>query len=121
MMREGGLCRGHSDPSTRARSNSLPRRPSLSVSGSRWGVGAEMAAVALVPKVKQDHAKDKEGVISCLEELLKQAKKGEIVGLHAVLQYDQQYVYKRVGISYVETLGMLHRAAYALNKEWDSL
>lgn len=74
----------------------------------------------LVPKSTADKRADKDSVIECLEELLLKAKSAEVVGMHAIIEYDDEYIYKRVGISYVEALGMLTRATHTLNADWDS-
>ncbi len=74
-----------------------------------------MNPLTLVPAKRQDN----ESIVDALEELLEMAREGDVCGLHAVIEYKDELVYKRVGLPYLKCLGLLSRAMHSLNKDWD--
>lgn len=61
-----------------------------------------------------------EKVIALCEKLLADAQAGRLMGILAVTSTrDKWYEYSRVGVEQLEAIGLHHRAAYTLHKEWD--
>lgn len=61
----------------------------------------------------------KQRVIERLEELLVQARRGEIMGIIYGLELDREIAYGKANLTYPTALGILNRVAHAMNKEWD--
>lgn len=59
-------------------------------------------------------------VIDVLEKSLKRAKAGELVGIILIAEERATgYEYSRCNISYEKTLGLLNRAQWIMNQDWD--
>lgn len=74
----------------------------------------------MLTELKTWPAKDREDLKEYLTDLLSRVDRGEIKGLSCVVEDKHRYEYKRIGLSYIEALGMHQRALHDLNKQWDA-
>ena len=61
----------------------------------------------------------KQRVIDRLEELLAQAKQGEILGIIYGIEMEGSIAFGKANLTYPVALGILDRISYNMNKEWD--
>ncbi len=71
-----------------------------------------------VVKIQPD-ANGKQRVIDRLEELLEQARKGEILGFIYGIEMEGSIAFGKANLTYPVALGILNRIAHNMNKEWD--
>lgn len=76
-----------------------------------------MSELAVV-KIQPD-ANGKQRVIDRLEELLEQAKRGEIIGIIYGVELEGSIAFGKANLTYPVALGILNRIAHNMNKEWD--
>lgn len=72
-----------------------------------------------VVKIQPD-ANGKQRVIDRLEELLAQAKNGEILGIIYGVEMEGSIAFGKVNLSFPVALGVLDRIAHNMNLEWDN-
>ena len=67
----------------------------------------------------QPDANGKQRVIDRLEELLAQAKNGEIIGIIYGIELEGSIAFGKANLTFPVALGILNRIAHNMNKEWD--
>ena len=76
--------------------------------------------VVMTPKNEQAKQADQVALVKFFESCVESARKGEITGTLTLLLKPPIYEHTRIGFNYEAAVGMCHRMAYLLLRDWDN-
>lgn len=75
--------------------------------------------VVLTPKNVAEGNADRDALVKFFEDCAEKARRGELKKTLALIEISGFYEHTRIGFTYEAAVGMSHRMAYLLQKDWD--
>ena len=78
-----------------------------------------MKLAILQPKAEKEKQLDTDALVRYFEDSAEAAKRGEITKVLALVEKQGFYEHTRIGFTYEQAVGMVHRMSHLLMRDWD--